>query len=284
MPRRKRESDKPRRPLTAYMLFSKSKRGEIKENNPNVSFGEIGKLLGSAWQLLNQEDRKPYEEEAQGLKAAYVEEVKKYKETHPESSDEEPAKKKQKTKKKSKSKKGKKSKSKKKKGKSEKKSKGKGKSEKKKGKAKGKGRGKGRKKKKKDVNAPKKPSSGFMWFSKERRPKIKEENPTATFGDLGRLIGEAWRGMSEEDKKPFLKKAEVDKERYKEQMANYKPPPQSESESSSSESESSSSESESSSSESESSSSDNEVAKGGKSDSSSASGEEGSSSSEAESD
>jgi len=264
------------------MIFSQTKRGEIKTENPNVSFGEIGKKLGTAWQLLNQEERKPYEEKAQLLKATYLEEMKKYKDAHPDSSDEEPAKKKQKKSKKSKSKKGKKSKKKGKKG-SDKKSKGKGKSEKKKGKGKGKGKGRGRKKKKKDVNAPKKPSSGFMWFSKETRPKIKEKNPAATFGELGKLIGEAWRAMSEDDKKPFMKKAEEDKERYKAEMANYKPPP--ESSSSESESSSSESESESSSSESESSSSDNGEEKGGKaSGSSSASGGEASSSSESESD
>jgi len=284
MPRRKRESDKPKRPLTAYMIFSQTKRGEIKAGDPNVSFGEIGKKLGTAWQLLNQEERKPFEEKAQLLKASYLEEMKKYKELHPDSSDEEPAKKKQKKSlKKGKSKKGKKSKSKKKgkKGKREKKRKGKGKSEKKKGK--GKGKGKGRKKKKKDVNAPKKPSSGFMWFSKETRPKIKEKNPSASFGDLGKLIGAEWRAMSDEQKTPFLKQAEVDKERYKADMANYKPPP--ESSSSESESSSSESESESSSSESESSSSENGEEKGGKaSGSSSGSGGEGSSSSESESD
>jgi len=54
---------------------------------------------------------------------------------------------------------------------------------------------------KKDKNAPKKPCSAFFWFSKEQRPLIKEKNPNATFGDMGKLIGEAWRALTEDDKK-----------------------------------------------------------------------------------
>ena len=58
-----------------------------------------------------------------------------------------------------------------------------------------------KKKRKKDPNAPKKPSSAYFHFSKKMRSKIKEENPTATFGELGKLLGEAWKQVSDEDKK-----------------------------------------------------------------------------------
>lgn len=47
-----------------------------------------------------------------------------------------------------------------------------------------KGKGKKTTKKKKDPNAPKRGKSSFMFFSTEQRSKIKEENPTATFGEL----------------------------------------------------------------------------------------------------
>jgi len=39
-------------------------------------------------------------------------------------------------------------------------------------------------KKKKDPNAPKNALSAFMYFSKAKRPEIKEENPEASFGEL----------------------------------------------------------------------------------------------------
>jgi hypothetical protein len=39
-------------------------------------------------------------------------------------------------------------------------------------------------KKKKDPNAPKRNMSSFMFFSNELRPKLKEEQPDLSFGDL----------------------------------------------------------------------------------------------------
>ena len=39
-------------------------------------------------------------------------------------------------------------------------------------------------KKKKDPNAPKGALSAFMYFSKAKRPEIKEDNPEASFGEL----------------------------------------------------------------------------------------------------
>lgn len=193
MPRRKRTSSKPKRPLTAYMFFSQEKRPEIKRENQNVSFGDIGKLLGEAWQKLSEEDRKPYEAKAKQAKAEYTAAMAKYKVEHPNNSDEERPKK---------------------------------------------------RRKKKDKDAPKKPCSAFVWFSKEQRPIIKKKNMNASFGDMGRLIGAAWQKLGEEDRKPYQKKAEEDKIRYGEEMKNYKPPRSDSDTSSSSEEEESSSSSE----------------------------------------
>ena len=49
-----------------------------------------------------------------------------------------------------------------------------------------------KKKKKKDKNAPKKPNSPYMFYMKGNRKRVKEENPNATFGELGRIIGDEW--------------------------------------------------------------------------------------------
>ena len=48
------------------------------------------------------------------------------------------------------------------------------------------------KKSKKDPNAPKRPLSAFMYFSKDQRPAVKAANPDATFGELGKLLAEKW--------------------------------------------------------------------------------------------
>jgi len=58
-----------------------------------------------------------------------------------------------------------------------------------------------KKKKKKDPDAPKKPCSAFFHFSKRIRPKVKEDNPQANFGQLGKIIGEQWIKLGPEERK-----------------------------------------------------------------------------------
>ncbi|KAJ3208112.1 Non-histone chromosomal protein 6 [Clydaea vesicula] len=77
-------------------------------------------------------------------------------------------------------------------------------------------------KRKKDPNAPKKNLSAFMFFSQSQRPIIKAEKPDAGFGELGKLLGEAWRNLPEEEKAVYQEKADKDKVRYAEAAASYK--------------------------------------------------------------
>lgn len=77
------------------------------------------------------------------------------------------------------------------------------------------------KKAKKDPLAPKKGLSPFMIFNKENREKIKTTNPEASFGDIGKLIGVAWKALNEKQKAVYTQKAEVDKERYVTESAAY---------------------------------------------------------------
>ncbi|GAN07545.1 non-histone chromosomal protein 6 [Mucor ambiguus] len=72
---------------------------------------------------------------------------------------------------------------------------------------------------KKDPNAPKRGLSAYMFFSQDKRAQVKEENPEASFGTLGKLLGEKWKAMSDEEKKPYVDKAEADKKRYEDEKA-----------------------------------------------------------------
>ncbi|KAG0751912.1 hypothetical protein G6F57_017189 [Rhizopus arrhizus] len=72
---------------------------------------------------------------------------------------------------------------------------------------------------KKDPSAPKRGLSAYMFFSQDQRPNVKEENPKASFGEIGKILGERWKALSEEEKKPYLKKAEDDKKRYEDEKA-----------------------------------------------------------------
>ncbi|EGG24518.1 high mobility group box-containing protein [Cavenderia fasciculata] len=71
-----------------------------------------------------------------------------------------------------------------------------------------------KKKKKKDPNAPRRYLSPFIFFSKEHRPTIKIENPTANFGEIGALLGKKWETVTPEDKKRYEKLAAEDKKRW----------------------------------------------------------------------
>ncbi|XP_068176947.1 high mobility group protein B2a [Antennarius striatus] len=77
-------------------------------------------------------------------------------------------------------------------------------------------------KKKKDPNAPKRPPSAFFVFCSEHRPKIKEENPGSSIGDIAKKLGELWSAQTPKDKAPFNAKAAKLKERYEKEVAAYK--------------------------------------------------------------
>ncbi|KAI9206421.1 Non-histone chromosomal protein 6 [Polychytrium aggregatum] len=75
---------------------------------------------------------------------------------------------------------------------------------------------------KKDPNAPKRPLSGYMFFGTATRPQIKAENPTATFGQLGKILGERWKNMSDAEKQPWNDKAIKDRLRWEKEVKEYK--------------------------------------------------------------
>ncbi|KZV88553.1 hypothetical protein EXIGLDRAFT_839152 [Exidia glandulosa HHB12029] len=60
---------------------------------------------------------------------------------------------------------------------------------------------------------PKRALSAYMFFVQAERETVKEENPDAGFGELGKLLGARWKEMSDKDKKPYTELAEADKKR-----------------------------------------------------------------------
>ncbi|CAI5487611.1 unnamed protein product [Closterium sp. Naga37s-1] len=58
---------------------------------------------------------------------------------------------------------------------------------------------------------------GFMFFAKDNRDKVKKESPTASFGEIGKLLGQRWGSLESSEKAVYLKMAEEDKSRYVEE-------------------------------------------------------------------
>eukprot|EP00026_Physarum_polycephalum_P017666 Phypoly_transcript_18969.p1 GENE.Phypoly_transcript_18969~~Phypoly_transcript_18969.p1 ORF type:complete len:192 (+),score=47.18 Phypoly_transcript_18969:3-578(+) len=74
-------------------------------------------------------------------------------------------------------------------------------------------------KKAKGEKGPKRPASAYLLFANENRAKVKKANPDATFGELGKLLGEAWSNATAADKKKFTALADKDKARYEKEKA-----------------------------------------------------------------
>jgi HMG (high mobility group) box len=55
-------------------------------------------------------------------------------------------------------------------------------------------------------------SSYMIWLQKEGREQIKTANPTATFGEIGKLAGQAWRDLDQETKDNYNAQAKALKE------------------------------------------------------------------------
>ena len=55
--------------------------------------------------------------------------------------------------------------------------------------------------------------SAYMHFMNGERERIMEENPAATFGELGKIAGAEWKSLADDDEKKlkYTKAAEEDK-------------------------------------------------------------------------
>ncbi|KIZ15658.1 hypothetical protein SNA_25260 [Streptomyces natalensis ATCC 27448] len=53
------------------MFYSQDNRERVKKENPDVSFGEIGKILGREWSELSEPDKAPYMKKAERDKRRY---------------------------------------------------------------------------------------------------------------------------------------------------------------------------------------------------------------------
>ena len=55
-----------------------------------------------------------------------------------------------------------------------------------------------------DPNAPKRASGAYVFFTNQERPQIMKEFPGIKFTEMGRILGERWRSLDNDEKKPFV--------------------------------------------------------------------------------
>jgi hypothetical protein len=68
---KKVKSTGPKRGLTAYIFFCNEQRNVVKESNPKLSNKELTSELGKKWNLLTDEQKKPYASLAEKDKSRY---------------------------------------------------------------------------------------------------------------------------------------------------------------------------------------------------------------------
>ncbi|ORX63801.1 hypothetical protein DL89DRAFT_230480 [Linderina pennispora] len=68
---------------------------------------------------------------------------------------------------------------------------------------------------------PKRPLSAYMFYALANRDRLRKENPNARFGEIGRLLGSEWCGLTDDEKRPYIKHYEEDKVRFEREKAKH---------------------------------------------------------------
>ncbi|KAL8266709.1 hypothetical protein R6Q59_004053 [Mikania micrantha] len=200
----KKEKDplKPKRPESAYFLFTNERRAALIAENKNVI--EISKITGEEWKNMTEKQKAHYEKIAKKKNEKYIQEMEIYKQN--KENEAEIAKKEedellkvlkqealQLLKKKEKTetiiKKTKEDKKK--------------------------------NKKTEDPNKPKRPATSFLLFSKETRKDLLKEKPGISNAQLTALISVKWKELNEEEKQRWNGEAAEAMETYKKELEEY---------------------------------------------------------------
>ena len=71
----KKDSSAPKRPMSSFLSFSNSKRGQVKEANPGITNAQASKILSRMWKEATEEEKRGHVEREEELRAVYKKEM-----------------------------------------------------------------------------------------------------------------------------------------------------------------------------------------------------------------
>jgi len=72
--KKKKEKDGPKKPMTAYMLFSQASREQVKKDKPSLAPKEVMKELAARWSAVSKDEKKKFEKLQEEDKIRYQKE------------------------------------------------------------------------------------------------------------------------------------------------------------------------------------------------------------------
>jgi len=73
--KKKQDNGQPKRAKSSFMIFSQEQRPLISKENPGATFSELGKLVGTKWKSLSEDDKDKYVKLGQEEKERYKKDV-----------------------------------------------------------------------------------------------------------------------------------------------------------------------------------------------------------------
>ena len=65
------DKDRVRRPMNAFMVWAKTERKQLSNENPSIHNAELSKILGNRWKNMSDEEKEPFQRQSEAIRAEH---------------------------------------------------------------------------------------------------------------------------------------------------------------------------------------------------------------------